>query len=121
YTYSQIKDALSTYGLTEEDAREINAYESKVKYTKRIDSIIHGTPFTYDEDIAAEGGVEATATDQATESPAETVEDILPPETDFLPDDPGRIFNDDSPTPPASDEGEPAEGAADIPVDEGNV
>lgn len=121
YTYSQIKDALATYGLSEDDAKEINAYESKVKYTKRIDSIVHGTPFTYDEDIAAEGGVSADSADQATEAPAQIVDDILPPETDFLPDDPGRIFNDDTQAAPAPEEGEPAEGATDIPVDEGNV
>lgn len=123
YTYSQIKDALATYGLSEDDAKEINAYESKVKYTKRIDSIVHGTPFTYDDEIAAEDAASASsggAAEQPVDAPAHTVDDILPPETDFLPDDPGKIFDNGDTDAPA-DEEKPAEGATDIPVDEGNV
>ncbi len=122
YTYSQILDALSAYGLSEEDAKEIVAYDSKVKYTKRIDSLVHGTPFTYDDDIAAEDRA-AGAGAEAEPSDAENrpeVEDILPPETDFLPDDPAGIFSDDEPD--AAPEGTPDEGEMpDMDTDEGNV
>lgn len=118
-TYSQIKDALAAYGLSEADAAEINGYESKVKYTKRIDSIIHGTPFTYDDDIAAEGGMTA-APDQAPEGSTQTVDDILPREQDFLPDDPTAIFDTEQPAAP-EENGAPIDAIADIPVDEGNI
>ncbi len=118
-TYSQIKDALATYGLSEADAIEINGYDSKVKYTKRIDSIIHGTPFTYDEDIAAEGGM-VTVPDQVPADSTQTVDDILPREQDFLPDDPSRIFDGEQPAVPEGD-GAPLDAITDIPVDEGNI
>ncbi len=94
-TYAQLLEGLASYGLTEGDALEINAYDSKVKYTKRIDSIVHGTPFTYDEDIAAEY-VDATVPEEP-EQP-QSLDDILPQETDFLPDDPNSIF-DEQPEP----------------------
>jgi len=84
YIYSQIIDALGGFGLTESDAREIAMYDSKVKYTKRIQSVVNGTPFTYDEDIAGEG----TLTEEAMPS----VDDILPEESDFLPDNPDDIW-----------------------------
>ena len=124
-TYSQILYALAGYGLTEEDAKEIAEYDSKVKYTKRIDSIVHGTPFTYDEDVAAEGGMSTApeAGDEAQGVP--TVEDILPPETDFLPDDPNSIFDEgapaDEPPAPADEPGEIPADTTVIPTDEGNV
>ena len=117
YTYSQILAALGEYGISEDEAKEIAGYESKVKYTKRIDSIVHGTPFTYDEDIAAEDAAAASAAAPAAEEPAgQQVEDILPPETDFLPDDPNRIFDEGAPAEP------PADGEGPAPVtDEGDV
>ncbi len=118
YTYSQLLDALAGYGLSEDDAKEIAAYDSKVKYTKRIDSIVHGTPFTYDDDIAAEDRAAGLGGEQpsADEGNGPEVDDILPEETDFLPDDPNSIFSDDEPQAP-SDEGEMPE----IVGDEGDV
>ncbi len=128
-TYSQILYALSGYGLNEEDAVEIAGYESKVKYTKRIDSIVHGTPFTYDADIAAEGGTPAGGEAESDSQAGPSVDDILPPETDFLPDDPNRIFEEGRPEAPA-DAGQPSQEGSDtdlpadttvIPTDEGDV
>ena len=109
YTYSLIIAALQGMGVSEADAMEINAYDSKVRYTKRVKSIADGTPYTYDDEIAAEY-VEDTVSDIP-----KTVDDILPEENDFLPDNPDSIFEvemdldemvaDDNPT-PATDEQE---------------
>ncbi len=114
-TYRQILEVLASYGISEEDAKEIAAYESKVKYTKRIDSIVHGTPFTYDEDIAAEEAAFAPQAAPEAEEPAQTVDDILPPETDFLPDDPNSIFEEGMPEPGAdADDVSPVTDEADL-------
>lgn len=99
YTYSQILEQLLSYGVTEEDAKEIAAYVSRVQYTKRIDSIVNGTPFTYEADMAA-----ATDLSQADESSddvqtvTQSMDDILDEERDFLPDDPNAVFADDAKT-----------------------
>ncbi len=114
-TYRQILEVLASYGISEEDAKEIAAYESKVKYTRRIDSIVHGTPFTYDEDIAAEEAALAPQAAPEAEEPAQTVDDILPPETDFLPDDPNSIFEEGMPEPGAdADDVSPVTDEADL-------
>jgi hypothetical protein len=108
-TYSQILDALGSYGLSEADAVEINGYDSRVKYTKRIESIVNGTPFTYDSDIAAEYAAPSGVSANDLE-PANMVEDILPEETDFLPDDPNSIFEEGIAPEDGAGPEEPADG-----------
>jgi len=89
YTYSQILQALSTFGLDEAEAKIIADYDSKVKYTKRIQSIVNGTPFDYSGDAPL-------TTDSATQTEVKpTVDDILPEESDFLPENPEDIFEVD--------------------------
>lgn len=86
YTYSQIIAALGTYGIDEAQADEIARYDSKVKYNLKIKSIVYGTEFTYGEEAApSEEPVEEM-------SDVQTVDDILPEEVDFLPEDPNAIF-----------------------------
>lgn len=87
YTYSQIVAALGNYGLTESDAKEIVGYDSKVKYTKRVNSIANGTPFDYDDG--------STVENEPENSEILTVDDILPEENDFLPDNPEDILEVD--------------------------
>ena len=82
--YNSILAKFDEYGLTQDDVNEILAYESKVKYTKRLQSIIDGTPFVYEDDVA--------------QQQEQTIDDILPQEEDFLPEDPGSIFEDNSET-----------------------
>lgn len=82
--YNSILAKFDEYGLTQDDVNEILAYESKVKYTKRLQSIIDGTPFVYEDDVA--------------QQQEQTIDDILPEEEDFLPEDPGSIFEDNSET-----------------------
>lgn len=87
YTYSQIVAALGNYGLTESDAKEIVGYDSKVKYTKRVNLIANGTPFDYDDG--------STVENEPENSEILTVDDILPEENDFLPDNPEDILEVD--------------------------
>ena len=74
--YQDILEALQGYGLSQADADEILAYESKVTYTKRLDSIVNGTPFVIEDST------------QGTDiSQPQPLQDVLPGEADFLPDD----------------------------------
>lgn len=93
YTYSLITSALGGYGVSEAEANEIIGYTSKVKYTQRVRSIADGTPFTYDEDIAAEEAA-ANGGSTPTVENTQTVDDILPEENDFLPEDPNSVFDE---------------------------
>ena len=74
--YQNILEALQGYGLSQSDIDEILGYESKVTYTKRLDSIVNGTPFVIEE--MSEG----TFMDEA-----QPLQDVLPGEEDFLPED----------------------------------
>lgn len=74
--YQNILEALQGYGLSQNDIDEILGYESKVTYTKRLDSIINGTPFVIEEMF------ESTVIDEP-----QPLQDVLPGEEDFLPDD----------------------------------
>ena len=94
-TYLQIIAALGEYGLTEADAQEIAAYESKVKYTRRLQSVANGTPFTYDADIAAPAAAEGEETPAPADdavSASQNMNDLLEEEKDFLPDDPNKVL-----------------------------
>lgn len=74
--YQNILEALQGYGLSQNDIDEILGYESKVTYTKRLDSIVNGTPFVIEEMF------ESTVIDEP-----QPLQDVLPGEEDFLPDD----------------------------------
>ncbi len=74
--YQDILEALQGFGLSLTDVDEILAYESKVTYTKRLDSIVNGTPFVIEE-MSEDNGV----------SEPQPLQDVLPGEEDFLPDD----------------------------------
>lgn len=74
--YQGMMEALQGYGLSVGEVDEILGYESKVTYTKRLDSIINGTPFVVEE-----------ATEESVTSEAQPLQDVLPGEDDFLPDD----------------------------------
>lgn len=74
--YQNILEALQGYGLSQSDVDEILGYESKVTYTKRLDSIINGTPFIIEE-VSGSTAV----------SEPQPLQDVLPGEEDFLPDD----------------------------------
>ena len=55
----------------------------------RVDSIANGTPYTYDTtDTQA-----APETDEQPDEENGALEDILPEEEDFLPDNPEDIFD----------------------------
>ena len=74
--YQKMLEALQGYGLSQSDVDEILGYESKVTYTKRLDSIINGTPFV----------IEETSGSTVISEP-QPLQDVLPGEEDFLPDD----------------------------------
>ncbi len=76
--YQVICDKLSVFGVSDEDVEEILGYDSKVTYTKRLDSIVNGTPFVVEEPVFEE--------DSSVEE-AKPLEDVLPWEEDFLPED----------------------------------
>jgi len=78
--YQTICEKLQEYGLTEADVDEILGYESKVTYTKRLDSIVNGTPFAI-EDMMEGFGI----------SEPQPFEDVLPWEEDFLPEDTAAV------------------------------
>lgn len=78
--FENIYSELRGYGLSEADIEEILAYESKVSYTKRLESIVNGTPFVIEELIFDTEEVEEVIEPQP-------LEDVLPQEEDFLPDD----------------------------------
>jgi len=79
--YQDMTEALQGYGLSQEDIDTILGYESKVTYTKRLDSIINGTPFVAEE--------EAGSTYISEPQP---LQDVLPGEEDFLPDDTTLVY-----------------------------
>ena len=85
--YQDIMEKLQGYGLTEADVEEILGYESKVTYTKRLDSIVNGTPFIIEDTVGSE----------AVSQP-QPLQDILPGEEDFLPEDTTDIMSDDAVT-----------------------
>lgn len=73
-TYQAIYVKLGEYGLSNEEIEEILDYDSKVTYTKRLQSIVNGTSFE-----------EETMGDEVTvESEPKPLEDVLPQEEDFL-------------------------------------
>lgn len=74
--YQKMLEALQGYGLSQSDVDEILGYESKVTYTKRLDSIINGTPFVIEE-----------VSGSTVISEPQPLQDVLPGEEDFLPDD----------------------------------
>ena len=74
--YQDMLEALQGYGLSQADVDEILAYESKVTYTKRLDSIVNGTPFV----------IEEMSESMVTDEP-QPLQDVLPGEEDFLPED----------------------------------
>jgi len=74
--YQNMMEALQGYGLSQSDVDEILVYESKVTYTKRLDSIINGTPFVMEE-VSGSTAI----------SEPQPLQDVLPGEEDFLPDD----------------------------------
>ena len=74
--YQDMLEALQGYGLSQTDVDEILAYESKVTYTKRLDSIVNGTPFVIEEMSESE-----------VNSEPQPLQDVLPGEEDFLPED----------------------------------
>lgn len=81
--YQTIYAKLGEYGLSNEEIEEILDYDSKVTYTKRLDSIVNGTPFDVEEGIW-EKEVQAAPEPQP-------LEDVLPQEEDFLPEDTSNI------------------------------
>ena len=62
--------ALGRYGITPEDAMEINAYDD-VTYTKQLTSLVNGTGFTAPEEDGAQ-------------EEALTPQDILPEEEEII-------------------------------------
>jgi len=103
YTYSLILAALSEFGISEAEAKEIVSYDSKVRYTLRIQSIANGTPYTYDDEMAAHSYNPETNEDAATfEQTVKTVDDILPEEMDILPENPDSIYMDNGQNPPTN-------------------
>lgn len=74
--YQSIMDRLQEFGLSDADVEEILGYESKVTYTKRLDSIVNGTPF-HEEEMMENFEI----------AEPQPFEDVLPGEEDFLPED----------------------------------
>ena len=85
--YTKILDALATFGLTSQDAEEINGYTSKVQYNKRILSIANNTPFEYEG-----GNTNEQSTVEVDDDDQSLMQDILPEEEDFLPENPEEVF-----------------------------
>ena len=81
--FETIYGTLQSYGLSDADIEKILSYESKVSYTKHLESIVNGTPFVMNEWLpeTAEPEVE-----EVIQEP-QALEDVLPMEEDFLPDD----------------------------------
>lgn len=94
--FETIYAELRNYGLSEAEIEEILAYESKVAYTKRLESIVSGTPFVMNEWLPAAGESEMeqsesqmqqAESDQTVSGLDQDLEDVLPMEEDFLFDD----------------------------------
>ena len=81
--FETIYGELQNYGLTDADIEEILSYESKVSYTKHLESIVNGTPFVMDEWLSETAEPEV---EEVIQEP-QVLEDVLPMEEDFLPDD----------------------------------
>ena len=81
--FENIYSELKSYGLSDADIEEILAYESKVSYTKRLESIVNGTPFVVNEWLPQ---VEEAEVEEIVEQP-QPLQDVLPMEEDFLPND----------------------------------
>lgn len=79
--FETIYSELKSYGLTDADIEEILAYESRVSYTKRLESIVNGTPFVMNDWLSE------TEDPVIVEEQPQPLEDVLPMEEDFLPDD----------------------------------
>ena len=79
--YQTIYEKLAGFGLDNEDIEEILNYDSKVTYTKRLESIVNGTPFEV-ETFSPE--VEENTIEVSEPQP---LLDVLPQEEDFLPED----------------------------------
>ena len=79
--YQTIYDKLAGFGLDNEDIEEILNYDSKVTYTKRLESIVNGTPF--EAEVLPYDMEENTI----EESEPQPLLDVLPQEEDFLPED----------------------------------
>lgn len=81
--FETIYGTLQSYGLSDADIEKILSYESKVSYTKHLEAIVNGTPFVMNEWLpeTAEPEVE-----EVIQEP-QALEDVLPMEEDFLPDD----------------------------------
>ena len=92
--YQNILSILAEYGIDEAEAVEIAGNDSRVWYTKRVESIANGTEFTYDKEIALESGLEmqSEADAETDKSEDNQVMDILPEEYDILPEDPNTLF-----------------------------
>ena len=87
--YGKILDGLASFGLSASDAEEICGYTSAVQYNMRLDSIANGTPYTYDTPDTQPADEPVVEIQEESSS----VEDILPEEKDFLPDNPEDIFD----------------------------
>lgn len=83
--YQTIYEKLTGYGLSNEEIEEILDYDSKVTYTKRLESIVNGTPFDVEEGIP-----EAEIEEEPVSEP-QPLEDVLPQEEDFLPEDTSSV------------------------------
>ena len=81
--FETIYSTLQSYGLSDKDIEEILAYESKVSYTKHLESIVNGTPFEMNEWLPATAETEK---EEVVGEP-QPLEDVLPMEEDFLPAD----------------------------------
>ena len=90
--YQDILEALQGFGLSQTDVEEILAYESKVTYTKRLDSIVNGTPFVLEDSL-----------ESSIISQPQPLQDVLPGEEDFLPDD-TTLINEPSAIPELPEE-----------------
>ncbi|MCR5799775.1 MAG: hypothetical protein K6G69_06855 [Lachnospiraceae bacterium] len=96
-SYALIIEGLYDFGITEEQAAEINSYTSKVLYNKKIREIADGQGFRPEGDQDpedAEGNAGDIGDTDAEEDSGEEgpMTDILPEEMDFLPEDPNSIF-----------------------------
>lgn len=83
--YQTIYEKLAGFGLDNEDIEEILNYDSKVTYTKRLESIVNGTPFeaeTFSPEVE-ENTIEV--------SEPQPLLDVLPQEEDFLPEDTSQV------------------------------
>jgi len=79
--YQTIRGKFAEFDVTDEMIEEILSYESATTYTRRLQSIVYGTPFEENLDQTEEVSEE---TETESEAP---LEDVLEEEMDFLPED----------------------------------